>query len=94
MGEREQHGRPPDPLPLHAQVNQGLQRAMNCLQEAIMMVDVSKPGWRIMHLNQAAIQQTGVPSLLLFAAMMCCSCQGTQRVLLCCEREDAKAKGA
>ena len=86
MGQRLsrqcQHSSPPDPFPLHAQVNQGLLRAMNCLQEAIMMVDVSKPGWRIMHLNQAAIQQTGVPSLLLFAAMTCCSCQWTQPAVL------------
>ncbi|KAK9827969.1 hypothetical protein WJX81_002964 [Elliptochloris bilobata] len=42
------------------QVGQGLLRAMDCFQEAIMMVDVREPGWRIMHLNQAAIQQTGV----------------------------------
>lgn len=81
MGQREKHSRPPDPFLLQAQVNQGLLRAMNCLQEAIMMVDVSKPGWHIMHLNQAAIQQTGVPSLL-FAAMTCCSCQWTQRAVL------------
>ncbi len=44
-----------------AQVNQGLLRAMDCFQEAIMMVDARPPGWRIMHLNQAAIAQTGAP---------------------------------
>ena len=45
--------------PAHAQANQGLLRAMDCFHEAILMVDATKAGWRVMHVNQAAVQQTG-----------------------------------
>ena len=46
-------------LPARAQANQGLLRAMDCFHEAILMVDATKEGWRVMHMNQAAVQQTG-----------------------------------
>ena len=32
---------------------------MDCFHEAILMVDATKEGWRIMHMNQAAVRQTG-----------------------------------
>ena len=47
--------------PARAQANQGLLRAMDCFHEAILMVDATE-GWRVMHMNQAAVQQTGADS--------------------------------
>ena len=36
-----------------------LKRAMDCYQQGYLFVDVSAPGWRIMHVNQAFSTCTG-----------------------------------
>ena len=42
-----------------------LKRAMDCYQQGYLFVDVSEPGWRIMHVNQAFTTSTGMSSTAL-----------------------------
>ena len=37
-----------------------LKRAMDCYQQGYLFVDVSPPGWQILHVNQAFTKCTGV----------------------------------
>ena len=36
-----------------------LKRAMDCYQQSYLFVDVSAPGWQILHVNQAFTKCTG-----------------------------------
>ena len=46
-------------------ISKMLKRAMDCYQQGYLFVDVSVPGWRIMHVNQAFSTSTGVSSSVL-----------------------------
>ena len=68
-----------------------LKRAMDCYQQGYLFVDVSSPGWQILHVNQAFTKCTGVcatASLMCNAhaglhSHVCCTCRSIPYSLAC-----------
>jgi hypothetical protein len=51
------------------QINAGTMRALEAFQEAILMVDTTKPEcWSVLHVNKTFIEQTGA----VFAPTLAC----------------------
>ena len=45
------------------QINQGMMRALEAFQEAILMVDTTDPEcWTVLHVNKTFVEQTGAAS--------------------------------
>ena len=74
-----------------------LKRAMDCYQQGYLFVNVSSPGWQILHVNQAFTKCTGVcapvPTLCTAHADLHCLHQPILTQPCCCSRTGVNMAG-